>query len=120
METFDHKKRQNRRLGLGIILLVFGSIFLMKNLGLFIPFWVLSWHTIILAIGIWFGYKKHFKAGGWVAMVLVGSIFTLKDILLFDISSYTPAMLLIGLGLYLILKPKKELHFCDFREKKTY
>jgi cellulose synthase/poly-beta-1,6-N-acetylglucosamine synthase-like glycosyltransferase len=120
METFDNNKRQNRRLGLGIILLIFGSIFLMKNIGLFIPFWVLSWHTILLAVGMWFGYKKNFKAGGWVLMVLVGGIFTLRDILFFDISSYIPAMVLIGLGLYLILKPKKHMQFCDFGHRKDH
>jgi predicted membrane protein len=119
METFDNNKRQNRRLGWGIFLLVLGAMFLMKNIGLFMPFWVLSWHTILLALGLWFGYRKNFRAGGWVVMVLIGGIFTLRDVVFFDISSYTTALVLIGLGLYLILKPKKEMHFCDFGNRKS-
>jgi len=118
METFDYNKKQNRRLGLGIFLLVVGSVFLMKSIGLLIPFWVLSWHTIVLALGLWLGLRKNFRAGGWVLMVLVGGIFTLRDLVSFDMSGYTTAMLFIGMGMYLILKPKKHLHFCDFSGRK--
>ncbi len=118
METFNNNNRQNRRLGVGIFLLILGSIFMMKNFGLIIPFWVTNWHTILLALGLWFGYKKNFKAGGWVVMVLIGAIFTMKDIVFFDMAAYTKPLVLIGVGLYLILKPKKELHFCDFGHRK--
>lgn len=118
METFNNNKRQNRHLGIGIFLLVLGAVFLLKNLGMFIPFWVLSWHTILLALGLWFGYRKNFRAGGWVVMVLIGGVFTLRDIVSFDLSSYTTAIILIGLGLYMILKPKRTVNFCDFGNRK--
>lgn len=118
MNTFNNDKRKKRQLGWGIFLLVLGALFLLKNAGLFIPFWILSWHTILLVIGFWFGYRKQFRAGGWVLMVLIGGIFTLKDVLFFDISSYTTALVCIGLGLYLILKPKRQMHFCDFGPQK--
>ncbi len=119
METFNNNNRQqNRHMVVGIFLLVVGAVFMMKSIGFMIPFWVLSWHTILLTIGILIGFRKNFIAGGWVILVLVGGIFTLKEVLFFDISGYTTAMLFMGLGLYMIFKPKKELHFCDFSNRK--
>ncbi|HKG08200.1 MAG TPA: hypothetical protein VKB19_17170 [Pedobacter sp.] len=118
MKPFNNNNRKKHHLGLGILFLVLGSLFLLNTIGFIIPFWILSWHTVLLALGLWFGYRKNFKAGGWVVMVLVGGIFTLKDVIFFDISGYTTAMLFIGMGLYLILKPKKEVRFCDFGNRK--
>lgn len=121
METFNDQKRQNRKRAAGIFLLGLGALFLAKNLGLFFfPAWVLSWHTIVLAIGLLIGYRKNFRAGGWVVMVLIGGIFTLKDIVFFNLAPYTTAMVLMGLGLYLILKPKREVHFCDFGRRRAH
>jgi hypothetical protein len=105
-------------MAVGIFLMILGAVFMMKTIGLLIPTWVLSWHTILLAAGLLIGLSKNLRFGGWMVLVLVGSIFTLKDVLSFDISGYTTALLLIGLGIYMIFKPKGQLHFCDSRFKK--
>lgn len=118
METLDNKTRSNRHFGMGIFLLVIGAIFLLRNIGLSIPFWVLSWHTFFLAFGLLIGYRKNFKAGGWVFFVILGGVFTLKDLVFFDISQYTTALVLIGVGLYMIFRPKKDVQFCDFGNRK--
>jgi len=118
METLNNKIKSNRQFGMGIFLLVIGAIFLLRNIGLNIPFWVLSWHTLFLALGLLIGYRKNFKAGGWVFFVILGGVFTLKDLIFFDISQYTTAMVLIGVGLYMIFRPKRDVQFCDFGNKK--
>ena len=73
------------------------------------PHWILSWHTIMLGAGLWIGYRKNFQGSGWLALTVIGAIFTLKDITVFDfeMSKITTALVLIGLGLWVILKPKK-------------
>lgn len=121
METINRNNKTNRSLTIGIFFMILGSLFLMRNIGLDIPLWIISWHTILLAAGAWIGYRKNFKPGGWIVMMIVGAAFTLKDLMFFDFSPYTSAFILIGVGLYLILKPKREMQFCDeFKRRKEH
>lgn len=119
MENFTKKNHAEKQLGLGILILVIGSVFLLRNSGLAIPHWILSWHTIMLGAGIWLGYRKNFEGSGWLALTIIGGIFTFKDLVFFDFSRVTGAIALIAVGLYLILKPKKvkafDNHFHDNR-----
>lgn len=114
MENFNQNNKINKHITAGIFLIAIGAIFLLKGLGVLIPFWVLSWHTILLLAGALIGFRRNFKPGGWIVMVLIGSIFTLRQILFFDISAYTTALVLIGLGIYMIFKPRKQKYFYDF------
>ncbi len=118
MENFIKNNQENKQLGLGILLLVIGGIFMLRNTGLDIPHWILSWHTAMLGVGLWLGYRKNFESGSWLAIAIIGGIFTLKDISLFDfdLSRITTALVLIGLGLYVILKPKKIKTFDQFSQ----
>lgn len=119
MENFNYNNsKTNKHLTAGIFLIVLGALFMLKALGVLIPFWLLSWHTFLLLAGFLIGFRRNFRPGGWILMVLVGSIFTLKDILFFDISAYTTALLLIGIGIYVIFKPRKSKHFCEFNTHK--
>lgn len=113
METLNNNKTK-RNFAIGILLIVFGVTLVAENLGAYIPFWVLSWHTLMLAIGLAIGYRKNFKSGGWIALVVIGDLFTLQSIASISLTPYTGALLFIGLGLYLIFKPKKDNHFCGF------
>nr|WP_199080402.1 hypothetical protein [Pedobacter sp. ASV19] len=117
METLNNNKT-NRHFGLGIFMLVIGVIYMIRNVGISIPFWVLSWHTILLAIGLLIGYKKNFRSGAWVVLVIIGGIYTLQSIIMVSLTSYSTAFVFIGLGLYLVLKPKKEVRFCGVEEGK--
>lgn len=118
MENFTQNNQENKQFGLGVLILIIGAVFLLRNTGLAIPHWILSWHTAMLAVGLWLGYRKNFQGGSWLAIAIIGGIFTLKDISLFDIdlSRFTTAMILIALGTYLILKPKKFKSLDHFRQ----
>jgi predicted membrane protein len=94
------------RLWSGLILLVIGLVFFLRNFGIDIPDWVLSWHTLLIAIGLFIGFKRNFRGGAWLIFVLVGAYFTIEDMGDFDFSRYYFALIFIALGLYLILKPK--------------
>ena len=109
MENLIKKNYAEKQNALGLLVIVIGSIFLFDNIGLDMPHWILSWHTIMLAAGLWIGYRKNFQGGGWLALTIIGGFFTLQDITIFDfeLSKITTALILIGLGLWVILKPKK-------------
>jgi len=113
MENLTKNNHQNKQLGLGILIVFIGSVFLLRNTGLDIPHWILSWHTVMLGAGLWIGYRKNFEGGGWLALTIIGAIFTLKDITVFDfdLSRISAALILITLGLYVILKPNKTKKF---------
>lgn len=117
MENLIKKNHADKQMGLGILIVVIGSVFLLRNSGLAIPHWILSWHTIMLGAGLWIGYRKNFQGGGWLALTIIGAIFTLKDITIFDfeLSKITTALVLIGLGLWVILKPRKFKTLNDFK-----
>jgi predicted membrane protein len=106
METLNRKN--NRNFNIGILFIIIGGIFIAKNLGLLIPFWILSWKSFLLIIGLLIGYNRNFRPGGWIVMVIIGSILTLKSILPFSFSEFSLPMILIGLGLYVIFKPKND------------
>jgi len=113
METLNNKKSKRYFL-IGVLLLAIGIISMVQNIGIFIPDWVISWHTILLAIGLLIGYRKHFKAGGWILMVFIGGLFTLQSILTISLSPYMFALVLIGLGLYILFKPAPAAGNCKF------
>jgi len=118
MENLIRKNHADKQMGLGILVIVIGSVFLLENIGFDLPNWLLSWHTIMLAAGLWIGYRKNFQGGGWLALTVIGGFFTLQDITVFDfeLSKITTALVLIGLGLWVILKPKRYKTFNnDFR-----
>ncbi len=105
METYKNTHSRSNRLGTGLILLIIGLIFFLRNFGIGIPHWVFSWHTLLLIIGLMIGVRRKFNGGGWLIMVLIGGYFTLEDIADLNLSQYYFAAGLIILGLYLILKP---------------
>lgn len=96
----------NRALS-GIVILVIGVLFLLRNFNVHVPDWLFSWNTILLAIGLYVGFKRNFTGSGWIIMVLIGGYFTLNDITDFDFGRYFFAVAFIILGLFLILKPKR-------------
>jgi predicted membrane protein len=103
---------RSNRVWSGLFLLVIGIIFFLRNLGIYIPDWLFSWHVFLIFLGLFIGFKRNFHGGGWLAMVLVGSYFTLESLSGPGWTKYYFATVLAALGLYLILTPKKA------REKK--
>ncbi|MGQ7857686.1 LiaF transmembrane domain-containing protein [Pedobacter sp. WC2501] len=120
MENLIKKNHADKQFGLGILIIAIGSVFLLRNSGIDVPYWILRWHTIMLGIGLWMGYRKDFKGSSWLALTIIGGLFTFRAINIFDFDLFRISipMALIGLGLYVILKPKKTQNFDQYFEKK--
>lgn len=108
----------NSRIWSGLILLVIGLIFFLRNFGIDVPDWVLSWHMGLIVIGLLVGFKRNFQGLGWIIMVAVGGYFTAAEIADINLTKYYLAVALIGMGIYLILKPKSD-KFCRNRFKES-
>jgi predicted membrane protein len=109
MENTNVKTNGNysNRVWSGLILLIIGIVFFLRNFGVYIPDWLFSWHVFLIGLGLFLGIKRNFRGGGWLALVLVGSYFTLESLSGPDWTKYYFASVLAVLGLYLILTPKK-------------
>ncbi len=90
----------------GIILILVGLAFLLRNLVPEFPRWLFRWEMILLAIGLIVGIRHQFRGAGWFIMVAIGGISMLDVIFpVFNKPQFTWATIAIVTGLYLILKP---------------
>jgi predicted membrane protein len=104
---------------LGGLILAIGIVFFLRNLGFYVPDWLFSWHVFLIVFGVYLGYKRDFRGGGWLAMVLVGVYFTLqRTIVDLDVAKFFFPVVLTGLGLYLILAPRGSVLRNGRRSKK--
>lgn len=100
----------------GVFIIVIGGLLLLDNFFLNLPNWLFSWHTFLLALGLFIGAKHRFRGAGWFFMVLVGAFFTADAILPreFPTNKILFPSALVLLGLFMIFKPKSHYQ-CDDR-----
>lgn len=100
------KNKRNGNHALGVLILVIGALLLLKQSGIFIPGWLFSWPMILIAIGLYSGYKNGFQNTGSVVLLLIGGFFLLRDkiFLPYELGPYLLPVGLIVLGLFIIFK----------------
>ena len=111
METTieNTNKPHNGRTMAGIIILIIGGILLINQLDLFfIPNWLFSWPMWIIAYGAYMGGKYNFRKPIWAIMILLGTAFLLTENIA-NADRIVWPVAIIGTGLWLVLKHKKNL-----------
>lgn len=73
------KRRRIFKLMLGFIIILFGTMYLLKQMGFFVPAWILSWKTFFLALGFALLVKHQFKNASGYILIFIGGMFILKD-----------------------------------------
>jgi hypothetical protein len=117
METYDKgvkpapgtptENNNNGRIWGGLIVVVIGVVLLAREMNLNVPEWLFTWKMLLIGIGLYVGAKHSFKPGGWMIAVLIGIVFIVDDYVYdFNLKPYLIPIIVIGLGLYLIFKPK--------------
>ncbi|MBI1768143.1 MAG: hypothetical protein HY015_03190 [Bacteroidetes bacterium] len=92
----------------GLILVVIGGVLLSRELGVDIPAWVLTWETLLIALGVFFGARRMFRPGGWMVMIFVGAAFLIDDYYHeLSFHQYIWPLAIILFGLWMILKPRR-------------
>ncbi|PBQ32548.1 hypothetical protein CNR22_12455 [Sphingobacteriaceae bacterium] len=109
--TFQEMEKINRRgkiMG-GLLIVAIGSLFLARELGVEIPFWVLSWKMLLIALGLLTAVKHKFLNPGWLLLVGVGGVFLLTDIYPdMKIKPLLWPIIIILFGLAIMFKPRKK------------
>lgn len=106
----DWQKRQRRgRIAAGVLVIFAGAIYMAKQMGYEVPEWLFRWPSIVIAAGFITGVKHGFKDWKWAAVMFMGFVFLAGDIFPnFTIIQYKIPLILFGIGLILIFKPKNK------------
>jgi predicted membrane protein len=104
----------------GLLLIGVGMVILLSKLNIFfMPYWVFSWQMLLIVLGLFIGFRHNFQKSGWLVLVLIGAIFLINDLVTgFNLRIYFWPILLIGIGLWVMLKPKRN-HYKNFQQSYT-
>lgn len=93
-------QKTNRRIILGISLIVVGVIFLLNNLGVWsVPYYLISWQLVIVVLGVLQLIMGNTKGG--LTLVTVGLMFWLPVYFDIGIRDYWPVILIaVGAGFF--------------------
>ena len=118
-ENFWQKAEKSHRRGKvmgGLLIVTIGSLFLARELGAEIPFWVFTWKMLLIGFGLVLAVKHKFLHPGWIILVAIGGAFLLTDIYPgMQIKPILWPSLIILFGLIIIFKPRRK-HFGQHRK----
>jgi Cell wall-active antibiotics response 4TMS YvqF len=119
-EDSAERFRNSSHIWTGLFLLLIGGIALAKSFGVPIPRWLFSWQMLLIGIGLFSGFKKGFRDGGWFVPIIIGGIFLINDyVLLGDMRKHIWPLILIVVGLFFILRPRRSNKWKECFEKKN-
>ncbi len=100
----------NSRVLAGVLLLIIGLLFFLKQSGIALfPYWLFTWPMFLVALGVFIGVKSNFRGAGWLVLLIIGGFFLVDNILdLYVLRPYLVPAVLVGIGLMLILRPKRK------------
>ncbi|HTH54466.1 MAG TPA: DUF5668 domain-containing protein [Cyclobacteriaceae bacterium] len=104
----------------GLIMVAVGAALLARQMGALIPEWLFTWEALIIAIGLFVGARRNFQPGPWMILILIGSVFIIDDFYP-DLSfrHYIWPMVIIFIGLFMILKPRRHKREWKFESTST-
>jgi predicted membrane protein len=87
----------------GVILLAVGVVMLLQKAGYDFPLWFITWEMILIAVGLFIGFRSNFRHPAWFIMVTIGVLFLIEDYYpKFHARPYLWPTLIILLGLWMI------------------
>jgi predicted membrane protein len=95
-----------RTLG-GIIVVVVGTLWLAREVGVEFPYWLFSWPMFLIALGLYIGARHSFRQWGWLIPVAIGTMFLVDDLIPeINIGEFAWPITVICIGLFMIFRPR--------------
>jgi predicted membrane protein len=95
----------------GLLVVSVGVLFLLKELGVDIPFWLFSWKMLLIILGLFTLLKNRFKSAWGLTLMIIGGVFMAADFYPeVNITSLFFPVLIIIAGLFIIFKPGHHHH----------
>lgn len=106
--NFQNRNQGRKKKWVGIVLLLFGVIMLLKSVGFFIPNWVISWPVLLIAFGVYTGQRHQFRNPASYILIIIGAFFLAGKIVPhIDFGNFVWPIAIIGVGLYFIIGKKQ-------------
>jgi predicted membrane protein len=105
-------REKHEGLWTGLVLVIIGGALLTQKMGIDTPPWLFTWPMILVLVGLITGFKHGFRNPAWLILIGVG-VFFLADDFIPDLRfrHYFWPVMIIGLGLLFMLRPKKKWHY---------
>jgi predicted membrane protein len=105
---WERDQRRGKVLG-GIFIVAIGTLFLLRELGIWLPAWLFTWQMLVIAIGLFTGLKHSFRSFGWIITVLVGLAFLIKEFAPWlHIGKFLWPVAIILVGVFMIFRPRRD------------
>ena len=116
----NFNNREGGRLAGGLILVAVGAALLLRNTGFVIPGWMFSWPMILILVGIYSGFKHHFRNNSWLVLIGVGGFFLVNEFIPnLGLEPLFWPLIIIAVGVIFILRPGKN-NWLDFKKDIEY
>jgi hypothetical protein len=103
----DNRGRNGRVMG-GLFIVAIGLLIFAHKAGADFPRWIFSFETLLIAIGLYIGFRHSFKGFGWAIPIAIGGLLLFDDFYpYYDLDHYWFPIMIIAIGLYIMFKPKK-------------
>jgi predicted membrane protein len=97
----------NSHIWTGLFIILIGiAAFLRVNNPDF-PQWIFSWQMLLIALGVFLGFRHRFRGAAWFILLLVGGIFLYADLYPeVPVRRYILPVILVSVGMFIIFRPR--------------
>ncbi|MEO5562602.1 MAG: LiaF domain-containing protein, partial [Chitinophagaceae bacterium] len=82
-----------------------GGVALARSFGTPMPKWLFSWQMLLIVIGLFIGFRKGFRDGGWFVPILIGGAFLVNNYFLNgNLHRHMWPLILIIIGSFFIFR----------------
>ncbi len=99
-------QKRNKSIYVGVAILGFGIVWLLKAIGVYIPHWLWSWEMLLIAIGVALGVDSKFRNPASYILIVIGTLFLLQDYYYFNFWDFIWPLIVITVGLVVIFQSR--------------
>jgi hypothetical protein len=104
-ENLPAEHNRSGRVMSGLLIIAVGLVFLARKVGMEVPNWLVSFETILIALGLYLGFRHSFKGFRWMIPIIIGGFLMIDDFYPFyNLSDLTWPLIVIGFGLFIIFR----------------
>jgi predicted membrane protein len=97
----------NSHVWTGFFLILIGLVAFLRINNPDFPKWIFSWQMLLIALGLFIGFRHNFRRPAWLVLVLVGGIFLYSDLYPeVELKRYIVPIVLVSIGALIMFRPK--------------
>lgn len=104
----------------GLLLLLIGTVALMKSYIPEFPVWVFTWQMLLIVLGLFIAIRHRFHGMAWFVMLMIGGVFLARDYFLdAEYRGHIWPVILILIGAFFIFRSRQKPNSHHWFEKKN-